>query len=685
MSDHEARARTGRAGDRRRPRRARSPEGEPEGARQAGTGQRPQDERQRPQDERRRDDRRAASDGPTAPWLGLWGTSWQEAVKAAAAAAPFGVLARTLGSDQPATPDPDAMAESEPEGPASIDRLLHANVGRATLGLSPPALALAWADWCAHLAFSPGKQQRLVQKAVRKSVRFGLYAMRAATNPDTPPCITPLPQDRRFRTPAWQQWPYNVEYQAFLLLQQWWHNATTGVRGVSRHHEAVVSFVARQLLDMASPSNGLLTNPELLQATLEQGGDNLARGAVHFVEDWERAVAGRRPVGTDALRVGRDLAVTPGKVVYRNRLIELIQYAPATPDVHAEPVLIVPAWIMKYYILDLSPHNSLVRYLVEQGHTVFMISWRNPSAAERDAGMGEYRVLGIERALEAISKIVPERRVHAMGYCLGGTLLAAAAAALARDGDASLATVTLLAAQTDFRAPGELSLFIDDAALAFLEDIMWDQGFLDTQQMAGAFQMLRSNDLVWSRVLRTYLIGEREPVTDLMAWNADATRLPYRMHSEYLREFFLDNDLFEGRYKVKGRSVSLSDIRAPMFVVGTETDHVAPWRSVYKINLPADTEVTFLLTSGGHNAGIVSEPGHPRRRFRVGRRESEDKYVDPDTWLAQTPIDEGSWWPVWQRWLAERSDERVPPPGLGAPDQDLPLLGDAPGTYVLQR
>jgi poly[(R)-3-hydroxyalkanoate] polymerase subunit PhaC len=580
---------------------------------------------------------------------------------------------------------PSSDQEDETDGPSSIDRLLHATVGRATFGLSPAALALAYADWAVHLASSPGKQAHLVEKAVRKAVRFGLYAMRCATDPNTCPCIEPLPQDRRFHGPQWQRWPFNLFYQSFLLNQQWWHNATTGVRGVSPHHEQVVAFAARQALDVFSPSNCLATNPELLARTVKEGGQNLVRGAVNLVEDWERAVAARPPVGSEAIQVGRDVAVTPGKVVFRNRLIELIQYAPATEDVHAEPVLIVPAWIMKYYILDLSPHNSLVRYLVESGRTVFIISWRNPGVEDRDLDLEDYRRLGIEKALEAVDAIVPGCKVDAVGYCLGGTLLAIEAAKLAREGDERLHTLTLLAAQTDFSEPGELSLFIDDSELAFLEDIMWDQGYLDTKQMAGAFQMLRSNDLIWSRLLHNYLAGERETLNDLMAWNADATRMPYKMHSEYLRQLFLGNDLAEGRYEVEGRPVVLSDIRVPMFVVGTESDHVSPWHSVYKIHLPVDTDLTFVLTSGGHNAGIVSEPGHPRRHFRASRKRAEERYLDPDSWLAATRPQEGSWWPAWTTWLDETSSGRSAPPPMGAADKGYAPLCDAPGSYVLQR
>jgi len=566
-----------------------------------------------------------------------------------------------------------------------IDRFLHASEARLTDGLSPSSAMLAYLDWAVHLANSPGKQAELVQKALRKSVKFGSHASRLLSGKKEGCCIEPLPQDRRFRAPDWRQPPFSLYYQAFLFLQQWWHNATVGVHGVSKHHEDVVSFSARQFLDIYSPSNFLATNPEVLNATLETGGMNLMRGFQYFLEDWERAVLQKPPVGTEKFHVGKEVAITPGKVVYRNRLIELIQYAPTTKKVHPEPILIVPAWIMKYYILDLSPNNSMVKYLVDQGYTVFMISWKNPTEEDRDLGMDDYLERGVMRALKTVRTIVPEQPVHAVGYCIGGTLLSIAAAALGRDGKDWLKSMTLFAAQTDFTEAGELMLFTDQSQVAYLEDLMWDQGYLDAKQMAGAFQLLRSNDLIWSRMVHDYLMGERTPMIDLMAWNADATRLPYRMHSEYLRRLFLDNDLAGARYYVGDRPATLTDIHVPILAVGAERDHVAPWKSVYKLNFLADTDVTFLLTSGGHNAGIISEPGHPRRHHRIATKREGEPYVAPAEWFATTKEREGSWWPTWQAWLAKLSGDRVEPPSMGKAKAGFAPLCDAPGTYVLQE
>ena len=564
----------------------------------------------------------------------------------------------------------------------TADRSFHAEIAKLTRGVSPTALGLAYIDWLAHLSLSPGKQAELVSKAAHKWLRLLRYAARAAVEPGCARAIEPLPYDRRFSDKAWNAWPFNIVSQGFLLTQQWWHTATTNVSGVSAHHEAVVSFVGRQLLDMMSPSNFLLLNPEVLQKTIESGGKNLQQGLSNWFEDVERLSRHLPPVGAEAYRPGEHVAVTPGKVVFRNRIMELIQYAPETETVYPEPVLIVPAWIMKYYILDLSPKNSLVRYLVERGHTVFVISWKNPGPDDRDLSMEDYINDGAMAAIDAVSTIVPDQKIHAAGYCLGGTLLSIAAAAMARDGDTRLKSMTLFAAQTDFTEAGELTLFIDDAALSLLDDLMWSQGYLETRQMAGTFQLLRSNNLIWSRLVYEYLMGERPPMNDLMAWNADGTRMPYRMHSEYLHAMFLNNDLAEGRFKVGNEPVAIEEIRVPIFAVSTQTDHVAPWRSVFKIQLLTQTEVTFVLTSGGHNAGIVSEPGHPHRTYRIATRKEGAVYRDPDRWMTETPVSDGSWWPEWQAWLAARSGARVPPPAIGAPLYRP--LEPAPGSYVLQ-
>ncbi|WP_407026539.1 PHA/PHB synthase family protein [Bordetella hinzii] len=571
------------------------------------------------------------------------------------------------------------------QGTTALDTAAKAALARWTGSLSPAAGLLAWTDWAAHLVTAPGKRMALAELALRQAGQLTQYAGQAGQPQTADAAPMPAP-DRRFADPAWQQWPFNLYQQQFLLAQQWWEAATREVPGVEPHHAQVAAFAARQWLDMLSPGNTPWTNPAVVRQTWQEGGANLARGARNAIEDALRELGRQPPAGAEHFRPGKEVAVTPGKVVFRNRLIELLQYAPATATVHPEPVLIVPAWIMKYYILDLSPHNSLIRYLVSQGYTVFCVSWKNPDAAYRDLGMDDYLDEGIQAALKAVGAIVPRQRVHATGYCLGGTLLAIAAAAMARDGDRRLASLSLFTAQTDFSEPGELGLFIDESQVSMLEAQMARTGYLRAGQMAGAFQMLRSYDLLWSRMVNDYLLGRRRPMSDLMAWNADATRMPARMHGQYLRRLFLDNDLAQNRYEVAGRPVMLGDLRLPIFSVGTETDHVAPWRSVYKLHYLSPAPLTFVLTSGGHNAGIVSEPGHPRRAYRILCRAANQPSLTADDWRAQVPQQEGSWWPAWVQWLDSQSGPaRAKPPGMGAPRRKFPVLGDAPGTYVLEK
>jgi polyhydroxyalkanoate synthase len=562
-----------------------------------------------------------------------------------------------------------------------LDRWAHAQLSPFTRGVSTASLRMAFDDWLTHLSHNPAEQLKLLQRALQGGQQWWRFAAQAA-QAHCKPCIEPAVQDTRFAHPSWHHWPFNAFSQGFLLTQQWWQDACLGVRGVSPHHEAVVHFTVRQMLDMFSPANFWPSNPEVLERIGHTGAANLRQGLQNWLEDVQRWQAGAPPQGAEAYRVGHEVAITPGQVIYRNHLIELIQYSPSTGQVRPEPVLIVPSWIMKYYILDLSPHNSLVKYLVDQGHTVFAMSWANPGATDRDLSMDDYLHMGVMDALNAVGEVLPHRPVHAVGYCLGGTLLAIAAAAMNRHGDSRLASMTLIAAQTDFTEPGELALFIDDSQVAHLEDIMWDRGYLDSSQMAGAFQWLHSNDLIWSRMLRDYLLGERSPVNDLMAWNADGTRLPYRMHTEYLRRLFLNNDLASGRYPVDGKPVALTAILCPIYAIGTVRDHVAPWRSVHKLHLLTNVDTTFVLTSGGHNVGIVNPPGVAGGSYQALTRAHDGPYLDPEAWLQQAPSHEGSWWPHWVGWLQAHSGPPEPPPAMGA--SGLPPLCPAPGTYVLQ-
>jgi polyhydroxyalkanoate synthase len=592
----------------------------------------------------------------------------------------------------------------------ALDAAFHAQLAKTTLGLSPIALALAYTDWALHLATSPGQQMLLAQRAVALSQQAlaSSWQRQISAPTDTPAAPD---NDPRFSDPAWRRWPFSAMTESFKASNAWWHEAAQ-VEGVSAHHRQMIDFFTRQGLDALSPSNFARSNPEVLKKAHESLGQSRLKGYQNLLSDWLDQPGHKQPAADAsntlkalAFKVGKDVAVTPGKVVFRNHLIELIEYTASTASVYPEPLLIVPSCIMKYYILDLSPGNSMVRYLVSQGHTVFMMSWRNPDASDRELGMQDYLQTGVMAAMAAVKSLTGAARLHALGYCLGGTFLAIVAAALGRrkpqaqhrgqgknahrrhddsvalDCVPELATVTLLAAQTDFSEPGELGVFIDDDQLATLRESMARTGYLSGQQMAGSFQFLNSRDLVWSHNTRRYLLGQDDVGNDMMSWNADLTRLPERMHNEYLSSLFLNNALAAGHYRVGGVGVALMDIRAPLLVVGTARDHVSPWQSVYKIHLLTDTQTTFILAAGGHNAGIVSEPGHARRSYQMDCVEKGHTWVAPDQWVAKAPVIEGSWWQAMHAWLQERSGQPVPAPVI----KPASILGDAPGQNVLVR
>jgi polyhydroxyalkanoate synthase len=560
---------------------------------------------------------------------------------------------------------------------------MRAQLAAVTGGLALDDYAQAWWDWYLNIAQTPEKQSAIARTAFDGLADNFAFAMRASTGQP----VAPAADDKRFASEAWNQWPFNVLARGYVNWEHAVQQATSNLPGLSQRSGDLVAFASRQVLEAASPANYLLANPELLEVTRVQSGQNLVAGFKNWLEDIDATLKHKPPAGSEAFKVGENVAVTPGKIVYRNELIEVIQYTATTPTVHAEPILIVPAWIMKYYILDLSPRNSLVRYLVDKGHTVFMISWKNPDETDRNLGMDDYHNRGIRDALKVVNSIVPNVNIHAVGYCIGGTLLSIAAAELARAGDHRLASLTLFAAQTDFSEPGELSLFISPSQLSMLEAVMQKAGVLGSDKMGASFALLRARDLLWTPAINTYVKGNREKLNDLMAWNSDGTRMPFRMHSEYLKQLYLQNDLAGGRFRVNGEVINLAAISVPMFVLGTETDHVAPWKSTYKARaLTRSADYTFLLTSGGHNGGIVCGPVNPKRRYREFTWTNADAWLDPDQWLQQAPLHQGSWWPSWQAWLAARSGpSEAALPALGNRSAGYGILGEAPGDYVLQR
>ena len=567
-----------------------------------------------------------------------------------------------------------------------LDQQIQSMNAQLFSGLSPVSLALAQLDWALNLMQTPSANIQLQQKVWKNLGTWLMSTSQLQTSTSQQLGNT----DARFTDPAWQTQPWSSLVQAQHLSEQWWQEATQ-LRGMRPHSVKQMHFYANKWLDMVSPSNWLVTNPQAMETAIKSNGLSLAKGANHAVHDWWKEHSKHSLAqGTPHMKPGDGLAMTPGEVVSRSHLCELIQYVPSTKKVNAEPVLIIPSCIMKYYILDLSSTNSMVKWLVEQGHTVYMVSWRNPDESDALLNMDDYVREGVLANVNFVHHAHQEQ-VHLMGYCLGGTFAAMAAAALeakntnrrATDSSPSrsscLASLTLLAAETDFTEPGEMGVLIDEAQVRMLEDMMASQGFLSGKQMAGSFQFLHSRELVWSNRAKRWLLGEEDIPNDLMTWNTDVTRLPAVMHSQYLRQCFLHNDLANGHFKLDGQTLLLRNIRVPTFVVGTVKDHVSPWRSVYKVHGLVSGDVTFVLTNGGHNAGIISEPGHHGRHFQLLKAQKNKPRLSADDWIAQAPQYEGSWWINWSNWMVELGSGRQV---SARTPMHSAKLGKAPGQYI---
>jgi len=563
----------------------------------------------------------------------------------------------------------------------TIDHEVRSALAQLTGGLSPVQLTTAYIDWLAHLAMSPGKRDSLRKSLQLKLMELSALATTHIALKDEAPALAL--NDKAFAGEHWQKPPFNYMARGYLAVREWVNEASQNVPGTDKRQADLVTFINTQIMEALSPANFAITNPAVIATTREEKGQNLLRGLQLFRRDLERGTLKNPLPDMGDFKPGVNLAITPGKVIYQNDLIELIQYTPKTPLVSREPVLFVPAWVMKYYIMDLSPHNSMVSYLLEQGKTVFMISWKNPREEDREITLDDYIDQGFMAAIQAVKTIVPNTPINTVGYCIGGTLLAMGAATLAREDDDIINSITMFAAQVDFTESGEIQQLLNASQLSFLESSMWSDGYLPSQTMGASFRSLRPRDQVWNPYIDRYYLGNETPPSDLMAWNADGTRMPYQMHSRYLRELYMENRLAECKFEVNGKPISLLDIRAPIFLVGTTSDHIAPWTSVFKMNRLTHAETTFLLTSGGHNAGIICGPVHPRRHYQVATRHPGDKYMDPKTWAQTQPLQQGSWWPAWVAWLNERCTTQVKPPRTGAASKGYKVLRDAPGEYIL--
>ena len=504
---------------------------------------------------------------------------------------------------------------------------------------------------------------------------WGNTARRLMGEP-APAVIAEDQKDKRFKDEAWRDNEvFDFIRQSYLLSARYMQGLVHDAEGMDEKTAQKVDFYTRQFVDAMSPTNFALTNPEVLRRTAETGGENLLKGLSNLLTDLERGQGNLRIRMTDEskFKVGENIAVTPGKIVYQNDLMQLIQYTPTTEKVLKRPLLILPPWINKYYILDLRPKNSFIRWAVDQGHTVFMVSWVNPDARLAEKGFEDYMLEGPYAALDAIEKATGERSVNAIGYCLGGTLLSATLAHMAVKKDTRIKSATFFTTMVDFAEAGELGVFIDEEQLKALEAKMQKRGFLEGREMATTFNMLRANDLIWSFVVNNYLLGQDPFPFDLLYWNDDSTRMPARMHSFYLRRMYQQNDLIKpGGIELLGVKLDLRKIKLPAYILSTREDHIAPWASTYRATQTYAGDIRFVLAASGHIAGVVNPPDAGKYSHWV----NTELPADPEAWLAGSTELAGSWWPDWQRWVTGQDPAQVP----ARPPKNA--IEDAPGSYV---
>jgi polyhydroxyalkanoate synthase len=500
---------------------------------------------------------------------------------------------------------------------------------------------------------------------------------------DSEPVIAEQQGDRRFRHEAWQDQPvYNLIKQSYLLSSRWMRDIVTDVEHLDKQTADKVAFFTERYIDSLSPTNFAATNPAVIEKSIESNGENLARGLENMILDLQKGDGklNIRMTDSEAFELGKNIATTPGKVVFRNRLLELIQYSPSTEKVYTRPLLVVPPWINKFYILDLQPKNSLVKWLVDQGHTVFVVSWVNPDASYQETTFDDYVLEGIGASLDAIEKATGESKINVIGYCIGGALLAASLAYYKAKGDDRIKSATFLTTMLDYSEPGELGVFVDDKQLEKLQGEMDESGYLDGSAMAGTFNLLRANDLIWSFYINNYLLGNDPRPFDLLYWNSDSTRMPARMHGWYLKNFYIENLLCKpGGIRINGVDIDLSTIEIPTCFVSTVDDHIAPWKSTYQGMLLVSGPTRFILGGSGHIAGIVNPPEPEKYGYRVTNKPPQDA----NGWFERAEVKDGSWWPEWQRWISRKAGKKISPRHPG--DGKLEVIEDAPGSYVRVR
>lgn len=595
-------------------------------------------------------------------------------------------MAQDNGTDKNAfrLPDPAlvtrTMADVAERGQRIVTDFLRRQAEGANVGPDPLNIGSAFLDMTTRLMANPA---RLMQAQIgfwQDYLTLWQNTARRMMGGEVGPVIEEPKGDKRFKDEAWRENEvFDFIRQTYLLSARYVTNVVQGADGLDTKTAQKVDFYTRQFVDAMSPSNFLMTNPEVLRRTAETGGENLLKGLSNLLADLERGKGNLRIRMTDEtkFKVGENIAVTPGKVVYRNDLMELIQYAPSTEEVLKRPLLILPPWINKFYILDLRPKNSFIRWAVDQGHTVFVVSWVNPDEHLAEKGFDDYMKEGVYAALDAIEQATGEKAINAIGYCLGGTLLACTLAHMAAKRDTRIKSATYFVTMTDFEEAGELGVFIDEEQLQGIEDKMARRGFLDGREMATTFNMLRANDLIWSFVVNNYLLGQEPFPFDLLYWNDDSTRMPAKMHSFYLRRMYQQNDLIKpGGIELDGVALDLRKIKTPSYLISTREDHIAPWKSTYRATQIYGGKIRFVLAASGHIAGVVNPPDSGKYSHWI----NEKLPADPEEWFTGATELAGSWWPDWHRWILAIDKAMVPArqPGDGA----LPALTDAPGDYV---
>jgi polyhydroxyalkanoate synthase len=599
-------------------------------------------------------------------------------------------MSQTPETEKAALPDPQEVAKTYAEVAQRASKLLHSHIQRqAQKGVTPPqdelGIAQAFMDMMAKMLANPYQLAQAQMNLVWDYFSLWQHSTLRFMGMQTPPVATPPKGDKRFKDEQWEEhFLFDFIKQSYLISARHIHDTVSNVRGLDTHTQDKVNFFTRQFIDAMSPSNFAHTNPEVFRETVQTNGQNLLKGFNNLLRDIEDGDGQLRVKMTDtnAFELGKNVATTPGKVVFQNELIQLLQFNPSTPKQYKRPLLVVPPWINKYYILDLRDKNSYIKWATDQGHSVFVISWVNPDEHLAQKSFEDYLTEACMTAVDKVCEQTGEKEINAAGYCLGGTLLGTTAAYMAAQKDKRIASVTFFTTMLDFSIPGELGVFIDEKQVSSLEEKMKERGYLEGTEMAGTFNMLRANDLIWSFVVNNYLMGKDPFPFDLLYWNSDSTRMPAAMHSFYLRNMYMQNLLKEpGGIVLDSVEIDLRKIKIPAYFISTIEDHIAPWKSTYLGARLFGGPTRFVLGGSGHIAGIVNPPAANKYGYWVNPGKTLPE--DADKWFEGAQQNAGSWWTDWQAWLTAQNDDMVPArdPAKGK----LKALEDAPGSYVKFR